>query len=244
MELLQILGSPGAVYRALPNFLDLYAPAFKMATEMLGPNECRIQIRMRAPNEPFRELCAFGLGMASTFPQLFGFSVADIIHESCQCDGDAACSALLRWDAAEGHEAEARRAAMRIRVLEARLDELQSTVAELGSGDGLQQVLTRVMAGATRAVEAPTFILDIKASATSRRFIHTTGINEAEGAAVTRALRETGTEPAAKRPRHRCRLGAGPLRVPGGQSLRGQFVRGARAFRARIVRPVITSTFA
>lgn len=197
MELLQTLGSPGAVYQALPNFLDLYELAFRMATEMLGPNECRIEIRMRAPNEPFRELCAFGLGMTSTLPQLFGFSVADITHESCQCDGDPCCSALLRWDAAQGPEAEARRAEMRIRVLEARLDELQGTVAELGSGDGLPHVLTRVMAGATRAVEAPKFVLDIKASASSRRFIRTKGIDEAEGAAVTRTLREAGTEPAA-----------------------------------------------
>jgi hypothetical protein len=54
LELLQVLGSPAAVYEALPNFLDLYAPAFTMSTEQLGPNEWRIQIRMRPPNEPFR----------------------------------------------------------------------------------------------------------------------------------------------------------------------------------------------
>ena len=195
LELLQVLGSPAAVYEALPNFLDLYAPAFKMSTELLGPNECRVQMRMRPPNEPFRELCAFGLGMTSTLPQLFGFSVADISHESCQSDGDPCCSARLRWDAAEGSEAAAKRAEMKIRLLEARLAELQSTVAELGSGDGLAHVLTRVMTGATRAVEAPKFVLDIKASATSRRFIRTKGLDEAEGAAVTLALREAAAEP-------------------------------------------------
>ena len=197
LELLQVLGSPAAVYEALPHFLALHAPAFKMSTEQIGPNECRVQIVMIPPNEPFRELCAFGLGMASTLPQLFGFSVADISHESCQCDGDPCCSARFRWDAAEGSEAEARRADMKIRLLEARLAELQSTVAELGSGDGLAHVLTRVMAGATRAVEAPKFVLDIKASAGSNRFIRTKGLDEAEGAAVTRALRETEGEPAA-----------------------------------------------
>jgi diguanylate cyclase (GGDEF)-like protein len=197
LELLQVLGSPAAVYEALPDFLTLYAPAFKMSTEQLGPNECRVQIRMLAPNEPCRELCAFALGMASTVPQLFGFSVADISHESCESDGAPCCSAHLHWDAAEGSEAEARRAEMKIRLLEARLAELQSTVAELGSGDGLQHVLTRVMAGAARTVEAPKFVLDIKASATSLRFIQTKGVDEAEGAEVTRALRESGAEPAA-----------------------------------------------
>jgi diguanylate cyclase (GGDEF)-like protein len=196
LELLQVLGSPAAVYEALPKFLDLYAPAFKMTTEQLGPNECRMQMRMLEPNEPFRELCAFGLGLASTLPQLFGFAVADISHESCQSEGDACCSARFHWDAAEGSEAEARRAEMKIRLLEARLAELQSTVAELGSGDGLAHVLTRVMAGATRAFEAPTFVLDIKASPSSGRFIRTKGVDEADGAAVTRALREMDTEPA------------------------------------------------
>jgi diguanylate cyclase (GGDEF)-like protein len=195
LELLQVLGSPAAVYEALPNFLDLYAPAFTMSTEQLGPNEWRIQIRMRPPNEPFRELCAFGFGMISTLPELFGFSVAEISHESCQSDGDPCCSARLRWDAAEGSEAAARRAEMKIRLLEARLAELQGTVAELGSGDGLAHVLARVMTGATRAVEAPKFVLDIKASATAHRFIRTKGLDEAEGAEVTRALREAGAAP-------------------------------------------------
>jgi diguanylate cyclase (GGDEF)-like protein len=195
LELLQVLGSPAAVYEALPNFLDLYAPAFTISTELLGPHECRVQIRMRPPNEPFRELCAFGFGMTSTLPQLFGFSVADISHESCQSDGDPSCSARLRWDAAEGSEAAARRAEMKIRLLEARLAELQGTVAELGSGDGLAHVLGRVMTGATRAVEAPKFVLDIKASATSHHFIRTKGLDKDAGAAMTRALREATSEP-------------------------------------------------
>ncbi len=196
LEFLQVLGSPAAVYAALPNFLELYAPAFTMSTEQLGPNECRVELRMVGTEQAFPELCAFGFGMASTLPQLFGFSVAHISKESCQCDGDPCCSARFRWDAAEGREAEARRAEMKIRLLEARLAELQSTVAELGSGDGLQHVLSRVMAGATRAVEAPKFVLDIKASATSDRFIRTKGLVEAEGAAVTRALRESEADPA------------------------------------------------
>ena len=53
------------------------------------------------------------------------------------------------------------------------------------------------MAGATRAVEAPKFVLDIKASAGSNRFLRTKGLDEAEGAAVTRVLREAEAEPGA-----------------------------------------------
>jgi diguanylate cyclase (GGDEF)-like protein len=194
LEFLRALGSPAAVYESLPTFLNLYAPAFKMSTELVGPQECRIEIRMVEPNEPFRELCAFAFGLASTLPQLFGYSVAEITQESCQSDGAPRCAALLRWDAAEGREAEDRGAEMRVRLLEARLDELQRTVAELGSGDGLESVLTRVMAGATRAVQAPKFVLDINASSTSRRFIRTKGMTEAEGAEVIRTLAGNGVD--------------------------------------------------
>jgi hypothetical protein len=132
MEIFQTLGSPAAVYEVLPSFIEVSGTAFRMATNALGPTECRIEIRMREANEPFPELCAFGLGLASTLPQLFGCSVAEVIHESCQCDGAECCSALLRWESADRQEAQESRADMRVRLLEARLESLQSTVAELG----------------------------------------------------------------------------------------------------------------
>jgi hypothetical protein len=68
LETFRTLGSPAAVYEALPKFLEVYGPAFQMKTELIGTNECRIEIRMRDSNEPFRELCAFGLGLTSTVP--------------------------------------------------------------------------------------------------------------------------------------------------------------------------------
>jgi len=190
MEAFQSLGSPSAVYEALPGIVEMFAPAFRMRTESLGAQECRIEIQMREPYEPFPELCAFGMGLVSTVPELFGCPQAEVEHESCQSHGAPCCSARLSWGSSEGRDAQESRAEMRIRLLEARLDELQRTVAELGSGDGLQPVLNRVMAGAMRAITAPTFILDIKSSSASHRSIRTSGISEAEGANVIRGLRE------------------------------------------------------
>jgi diguanylate cyclase (GGDEF)-like protein len=189
MEAFQALGSPEAVYEALPNIVELYAPAFRMKIELLDRRQCRIEIQMREPYEPFRELCAFGFGLASTVPQLFGLAAAEITHESCQCEGASFCSARLSWDSADGKEAQESRAEMRVRLVEARLDELQRTLAALGSGDGLQPVLNRIMAGAVRAVQAPSLILDIKSSVASDHSIRTNGISETEGAKVIRAFR-------------------------------------------------------
>ncbi len=174
MEIFQALGSPAAVYDALPNYVEAFGPSFCMATDMVGPYEYRIEMWMREPHEPFPELCAFGLSLASTVPQLFGHSVAEIVHESCQSDGATRCSALLRWGSVELETANESRAEMRVRLLQARLDELQGTLADLGSGEGLQPVLTRVMAGAMRAVQAAGYILDIKESAASNHFTLTT----------------------------------------------------------------------
>ena len=161
LEIFQALGSPAAVYEALPGFIEAFGPSFRLKTEMTGPSECRVEFEMRDDNEPFPELCAFGISLASTVPQLFGYPVAEIAQESCRCDGATACSAVLRWHPVDAEKANESRAEIRVRLLEARLDELQRTLAELGSGEGLQPVLNRVMAGAMRAVQAPSYILDI-----------------------------------------------------------------------------------
>ncbi len=190
IEIFQALGSAAAVYDALPAFLEVYGPSFRLKTDMTGEYECRVEIEMRDDNEPFPEMCVFGISLLSTVPQLFGYPVAEILAESCRCDGATSCSALLRWDPVDAAKANEGRAEMRIRLLEARLDELQRTLAELGSGDGLQPVLKRVMAGAMRAVQAPSYILDIKQSAFSNHFIRTEGIGQAEGSLVTLGLRE------------------------------------------------------
>jgi diguanylate cyclase (GGDEF)-like protein len=190
VECLQNLGSLAAVFEALPQFLEVYGPAFKLTTELVGLNECRIELRMKEPYEPYPELCAFAVGLASSLPVLFGCAVADIHRESCQCDGAPSCVARLCWDPAQGERGEVGRAHIRVRLLEARLDELQRTVAALGSGDGLQTVLTRVMTGAMRAVQAPSFILDIKSSAICDQFLRTFGIDQASGAELTRGFRE------------------------------------------------------
>jgi hypothetical protein len=146
VELLQALGSPTAVYEALPELIEIFGLAFEMRTETLRKDECRIEFRMKDHHEPFPELCAFGLGLASTMPQLFGYSVAEIIQESCQADGAACCSARLCWASAGEDEARARRAQMRFKVMQARLDESK----HLQRRDGLEPVLTRVIASVMR----------------------------------------------------------------------------------------------
>jgi diguanylate cyclase (GGDEF)-like protein len=71
---------------------------------------------------------------------------------------------------------------------QARLEELQRTVAELVSGDDLETVLTRVVAAVHRAVPALSYILDIDASATTDRWLCAEGINVVERAPIDEGL--------------------------------------------------------
>ena len=188
-ETFRALGSPTAVYEALIGVTASTAPGFAMMMDPIGPNECRIRLRMREPNEPFREHCSFQLGLLTTIAQIFGYPPAEILDEVCQCDGVPSCSARMRWEPTDEDAARAARAELRTRLLEARLDELQRTVAELVSGDGLEAVLTRVVAAARRAVLAPSFVLDVRAYGTSERFVHTEGVGVTEGARLTEEIR-------------------------------------------------------
>ena len=58
----------------------------------------------------------------------------------------------MSWDTTNGNDARISRAELQSRFSQARLEELQRTVAELVSGDDLETVLTRVLAAAHRAV--------------------------------------------------------------------------------------------
>jgi diguanylate cyclase (GGDEF)-like protein len=194
MEILRSLGSPAAAYGALAAGIETFAPAVETKIDVISENECWTSARMKAPNQAFRLHCSFQFSLLATVPQIFGFASAEILDEVCQCDGAPSCSVRLRWASADDEASQVARLEMRSRLGETRLEELQHTVAELVSGDGLHAVLTRVVAAARRAVHAVSFVLDVRPSVSFDRFTHTAGIDEAAGAEITRRIRDDTTE--------------------------------------------------
>jgi diguanylate cyclase (GGDEF)-like protein len=189
METLRALGSPATAYEAFAGGINSFAPAASATIQAIAPNEFRIEYRMKPPNEPFREHCLFQFGMLATIPQIFGYPPAEILDPVCECDGTPACSARLHWEVAEPRVVELAHAKLQATLYEARLDELQRTVGELVSGDGLDLVLARVVGAARRAVQAPSFVLDVRPGGAFDRFVHADGIDEAEAARLTADLR-------------------------------------------------------
>ncbi len=201
VESLVAMGSPAAVYDALPGLIEAFAPLVEVQTQNVGPNECVIRTRCNARFEPFPERCAFEIGLFAAVPTAFGHPHAEILHESCQCDGAESCQAVIRWEPADDDAARASRAELRYRLSEARLEEIQHTVTELVSGDALEVVLSRVVAAAGRAVTALSYVLDIKASVTTERWLSAQGMDSAEGSRIVESLRGL---PSAEVPPHLC----------------------------------------
>jgi diguanylate cyclase (GGDEF)-like protein len=184
LESLSALGSPTAVYAALPKDIGSIALPTQLEIAFTGSSECDISLRFKEGYEPFPEYCAFQIGMYAAVPKLFGNQCAEIVIDSCQSDGADFCRARLRWESTDDDATRASRSELASRLSQARLEELQHTVAELVSGDGIEMVLTRVMAAAGRAVIALSFVLDIKASPMSERWLRTEGIDAIEGAQI------------------------------------------------------------
>jgi hypothetical protein len=131
------------------------------------------------------------MSMCAVPPRLFGHPDAEVSHEACQCNGDTECQAIMSWESVEDDAARASSALLQSRISQARLEEIQRTVADLVSGDGLEVVLARVLAAAARAVTALSYVLVIRATSTSDRWVCSEGIDDMEGAQIAERLSET-----------------------------------------------------
>ncbi len=173
------LGSVEAVYCLLPSLTT--TPLVELEIADLGADEVMVRFRFPPGVEAFPEHCALHMGLFASTPRMMGFGDAEVHHESCQCDGAAWCQARMSWDTTNIADARISRAELQSRFSQARLEELQRTVAELVSGDDLETVLTRVLAAAHRAVPALSCLLEIDATSSTDPWLFTEGIDPVEG---------------------------------------------------------------
>ena len=75
-------------------------------------------------------------------PRLWGYPAADVVEVECQRHGAEACVFKLSWDPVEDDARRAEYFEGRTKIVEARLEALQRTVAELVSTDDLPVVLS------------------------------------------------------------------------------------------------------
>ena len=177
LERVLALGSPGAWLGNFAGVVSATAPAVEMETEELGPTEWMIRLRLRDPYEMFPELCRYLFGLIAVVPKIFGYQALPTHDEACQLHGARFCLRRLRWSEADEHDDSLGHAQFRAQLFEARLEGLQETLGELVSGEGIDSVLPRIVAAASRAVLAPAYVLAIDDPSTSRRHMYCDGIN-------------------------------------------------------------------
>jgi len=180
LERVLALGSPGAWMANFAGVVSGTAPVAEMETEELGPTEWMVRIRLKDPHEMWPELCRYVFGLIAVVPHIFGYRAEATQDEACQCRGAAFCARRLRWSEMDETHDPAGQANFRAQLAEARLEVLQQTLRELVSGEGLDHVLPRIVAAASRAVQAPAYVLAIDDPLTSRRHVYCDGIEPAQ----------------------------------------------------------------
>ena len=184
-ESLSVFPTPADVYAALPAIIGVDRPGPRVAhgahrAERM-PDEYPVQ---GWATSRFPRTAPSASGVLAAMPRLSGYEDAEVVHETCQCNGAPYCQALVRWEAIDSDAVRATRAEMAARLSQARLEELHHTVAQLVSGDSLETVLTQVMGAAGRAVPALSYILAVTPSARADRWLCSEGIDDPECAAI------------------------------------------------------------
>ena len=185
---LQSLGSPGALYADISLAAAALSTVIVADSNEVGTNEWILGSRFRPGFAPFPEFCSFAAGLFSITPRMFGFPAAEVVEFECQRDGAPACRYRVRWQDNEEVVRRAEYYETRAQILEARIEALQRTVDDLVSGERLEEVLSRIVASAARAVLAPWFVLAIDALPSAARQVYAAGLDEAEALPIAKEL--------------------------------------------------------
>ena len=94
---IQGLGTPAEVFAANTGSNPL-VPISRYETAEIGRNTWEISESFIEGFEPYPEYCEFITGQFRMIPLFFGLQPAEVVEESCQCRGDAACVFRVSWD--------------------------------------------------------------------------------------------------------------------------------------------------
>jgi signal transduction histidine kinase len=157
--MVQTLVSPGRIFALSDGTTNPMNSFVTSEAKETGDTEWLFTLRFADGYTPYPEFCWFSAGQLAFVPRLFGFAPGTVVQESCLVDGGDACRFRVSWDPFRSEEERAEHFSLRTHILEARLEELQATVADLVSGEALEDVLIRITDNAARAIVAPSHLL-------------------------------------------------------------------------------------
>ncbi|MFZ6005799.1 MAG: EAL domain-containing protein [Actinomycetota bacterium] len=188
--MLQALGSPASLYADIGPAAASLTPVVDIEAVEQSPNEWVMSQRFKYGLEPFREYCAYVRGLLGVTPRLFGYPAAVVIEEQCQCEGAPACQFRVTWQETDEPTRRADELEMQVKVLQGSLTALQATVGDLVSGQALDEVLSRIIASAARAVRAPGFVLALYPGVGATQSVYSDGFTPQEARVIAEDLLE------------------------------------------------------
>lgn len=187
---LQDLGSPTVLYASIADASATLTTIIDMTAEEVGPSEWLLTNRFKDGFEAFPEYCAFGSGLISVPPVLFGMPPAEVVEEECQARGAPACRYRVSWAPQDDEARRGESMRFRAEVAEARLRAMQATAADIVSGGDLRDVLARIVEWTGRAVRATGYLLVVDAAPLAGRWVHSEGLDPDQHEGLARRVVE------------------------------------------------------
>jgi diguanylate cyclase (GGDEF)-like protein len=184
VEMLQLMGSPHVLFEDLAKDLNPVVTFFRTSGEQTGPSEWIMEISTRDGYATFREFCALNVGMFRMIPLLFGYAERSVVEETCVFRGDDTCRLRVWWDESDAAAHQELASAQRISVLQRRLVQFQSTVADVVLAVDLDTALERVTSSFALLVRAPGFVLALEPIPGLSRCVYAHGIGQGEAERV------------------------------------------------------------
>ncbi len=178
--LIRRLGSPRLVLANVAKACPKFSTVATMRVEELAKEHAVITYRLDDGKVPHRGDCQLNIGLMRTIGPIFGMPLLDVEHPDCQVLGAPECRYVVRWTSKRrlGRAGARREAALRhqIEALGAQIELLQSTTADLVSSDDVDDVLSRIVTRAGRAVSAPSYLLALYDTVDVTTSVHADGI--------------------------------------------------------------------
>ncbi|MGI8791732.1 MAG: EAL domain-containing protein [Acidimicrobiales bacterium] len=183
VALLRSLGSPGELVRHINQAAAKFCTVVDMNPVDIGPNSGLVSGRSVPGFPRYELLCHFTRGLLAQLPMPFDLPPAEVVELECETDGAAQCLFRITWDPDGPAD---RDQSAQLKVLEARLEALQQTAADLVSADDLDELLQRITERAGAAVRAPRHVLAI--SLDGGLHVASTGCSSEEGQRLGEAI--------------------------------------------------------
>ena len=190
---IQELGTPAEVFAANTGSNPL-VPIRRYETAEIERNTWEIRESFIEGFDPYPEYCEFIAGQFRMIPLFFGLQPAEVVEESCQCRGDAACVFRVSWDEVDEVTASLEYLEARAQNLEARLEQLQGMITDLASNERYEDVLQGIVGSTMEAVLAGGAVLALEPRAAFPGKVYSQGLTAGEAAEISEALLAGGVD--------------------------------------------------